>query len=44
MGPAGTYEGTYIGIIDHNVTILANALGGDVPPQGLNGQLEEASE
>ncbi len=44
MGPGGTYEGTYIGMIDHNVTILANALGGDVPPRGLNGRLGEASE
>lgn len=28
MGPPGTYEGTYIGMIDHNVTTIANALGG----------------
>ncbi|MEM7792372.1 MAG: zinc ABC transporter substrate-binding protein [Verrucomicrobiota bacterium] len=28
MGQPGTYEGTYIGMIDHNVTTIANALGG----------------
>ncbi len=29
MGKAGTYEGTYIGMIDHNVTTITNALGGE---------------
>ncbi|HKK17694.1 MAG TPA: zinc ABC transporter substrate-binding protein [Opitutales bacterium] len=28
MGPPGSYEGTYIGMIDHNVTTIVNALGG----------------
>ncbi|MDP0489843.1 MAG: zinc ABC transporter substrate-binding protein [Verrucomicrobiota bacterium JB023] len=28
MGPTGSYEGTYLGMIDHNVTVIANALGG----------------
>ena len=28
MGQAGTYEGTYIGMIDSNVTTITNALGG----------------
>ncbi len=28
MGEPGTYEGTYIGMIDHNVTTIARALGG----------------
>lgn len=28
MGTPGTYEGTYIGMIDHNVTTIVNALGG----------------
>jgi len=28
MGQPGTYEGTYIGMIDHNVTTIVNALGG----------------
>jgi manganese/zinc/iron transport system substrate-binding protein len=28
MGQSGSYEGTYIGMIDHNVTTIVNALGG----------------
>lgn len=43
MGKAGTYEGTYIGMIDHNATTIARALGGDAPPRGMNGRLTEAS-
>jgi len=39
VGVAGTYEGTYIGMIDHNATIIARALGGTVPEKGLNGKL-----
>jgi len=39
MGDAGTYEGTYIGMIDHNVTTIARALGGDAPERGMNGEL-----
>lgn len=41
MGDPGTYEGTYIGMIDHNVTTIARALGGDAPEAGLNGNLSE---
>lgn len=39
MGAPGTYEGTYIGMIDHNVTVIATALGGSAPAGGLNGRL-----
>lgn len=39
MGPPGTYEGTYIGMIDHNVTIIAKALNGKVPDKGMQGKL-----
>ncbi|MDU9003028.1 metal ABC transporter solute-binding protein, Zn/Mn family [Sedimentitalea todarodis] len=39
MGPDGTYEGTYVGMIDHNVTVIAAALGAVVPPRGMSGQL-----
>ncbi|MCB1229440.1 MAG: zinc ABC transporter substrate-binding protein [Verrucomicrobiae bacterium] len=39
MGPAGTYEGTYIGMIDHNVTVIARALGGEAPEKGFQGRL-----
>jgi manganese/zinc/iron transport system substrate-binding protein len=41
MGASGTYEGTYIGMIDHNVTTIARALGGDAPARGMNGRLAE---
>ncbi|GAB4549245.1 MAG: zinc ABC transporter substrate-binding protein [Phycisphaerales bacterium] len=41
MGDAGTYEGTYIGMIDHNVTTIARALGGDAPSGGMGGKLSE---
>ena len=44
MGPEGTYEGTYIGMIDHNVTTIARALGGDAPPRGMQGKLSAESE
>ena len=39
MGAAGTYEGTYIGMIDHNVTTVVRALGGTAPPLGMAGKL-----
>jgi len=39
MGPEGTYEGTYIGMIDHNVTIITRALGGEAPERGMQGKL-----
>jgi manganese/zinc/iron transport system substrate-binding protein len=39
MGPPGTYEGTYIGMIDHNVTTIARALGGEAPEGGFQGRL-----
>jgi manganese/zinc/iron transport system substrate-binding protein len=40
MGPGATYEGTYIGMIDHNVTTIVRALGGDAPAHGMNGKLK----
>jgi len=43
MGKPGTYEGTYIGMIDHNVTVIAKGLGGDAPERGLNGLLSAGS-
>jgi manganese/zinc/iron transport system substrate-binding protein len=36
MGPDGTYEGTWIGMNDHNVTTLTGALGGDAPACGMD--------
>lgn len=41
MGKPGTYEGTYVGMIDHNVTVITNALGGAAPPKGMNGRLAD---
>jgi len=41
MGPPGTYEGTYIGMIDHNVTTIVRALGGQAPPRGMQGKLAQ---
>ncbi|ROQ21201.1 manganese/zinc/iron transport system substrate-binding protein [Marinimicrobium koreense] len=42
MGPAGTYEGTWLGMIDHNVSTIARALGGEVPSGGRLGKLKHA--
>lgn len=39
LGTPKTYEGTYIGMMDSNITTIARALGGTVPPKGLNGKL-----
>ena len=39
MGESGTYEGTYIGMIDHNVSTIARALGGTVPQRGMDARL-----
>jgi manganese/zinc/iron transport system substrate-binding protein len=41
MGKPGTYEGTYIGMIDHNITAVARSLGGEAPERGMNGSLAE---
>lgn len=43
MGEPGTYEGTYIGMIDHNVTLITRALGGEAPEGGLQGKLAAGS-
>lgn len=42
MGPEGTYEGTYIGMMDHNLTTVVRALGGDAPERGFQGLLKPA--
>jgi manganese/zinc/iron transport system substrate-binding protein len=41
QGKPGTYEGTYIGMMDHNVTTIARALGGTAPEGGFKA-IEEA--
>jgi manganese/zinc/iron transport system substrate-binding protein len=44
MGPAGTYRGTYVGMIDHNATTIARALGGEAPLGGMEGKLEASDQ
>ncbi|WP_306119420.1 MULTISPECIES: zinc ABC transporter substrate-binding protein [unclassified Roseitalea] len=39
MGEPGTYEGTYVGMIDHNATVIARALGGEAPEKGMSALL-----
>ncbi|WZK90941.1 zinc ABC transporter substrate-binding protein [Aliisedimentitalea scapharcae] len=39
MGADGTYEGTYLGMLDHNMTTIAGALGAEVPERGMDGKL-----
>ena len=41
MGKTGTYEGTYKGMIDHNVTTITRALGGQADAKGMSGLLSE---
>nr|WP_242648590.1 zinc ABC transporter substrate-binding protein [Cognatishimia maritima] len=43
MGIEGTYEGTYVGMIDHNITTIASALGGNVPTRGMQDKLSAGS-
>ncbi|WP_441347507.1 metal ABC transporter solute-binding protein, Zn/Mn family [Shimia sp. MMG029] len=43
MGAEGTYEGTYVGMIDHNITVISRALGGQVPLRGMSGDLTVGS-
>lgn len=44
MGDPGTYEGTYVGMIDHNATTITRALGGTAPVGGMAGALAPAAE
>jgi manganese/zinc/iron transport system substrate-binding protein len=39
MGSPGTYEGTYVGMLDFNITTVTRALGGTAPERGLFGKL-----
>lgn len=41
MGHAGTYQGTYIGMMDHNITTIVNALGGSAPEGGFQNKLND---
>jgi manganese/zinc/iron transport system substrate-binding protein len=41
-GPSETYEGTYLGMMDHNLTLITRALGGTAPAGGFRGRLSLA--
>ncbi|QDZ03019.1 zinc ABC transporter solute-binding protein [Nitratireductor mangrovi] len=43
MGADGTYEGTYLGMIDHNATTITRALGGEAPARGMLDKLSVGS-
>ncbi|MGV3484313.1 MAG: metal ABC transporter solute-binding protein, Zn/Mn family [Planctomycetaceae bacterium] len=43
MGPGGSYEGTYVGMLDHNLTLVARSLGGKAPAGGMQGLLTTGS-
>lgn len=44
MGESGTWEGTYAGMLDHNLTVVARALGGTAPLRGYSGLLSMKDE
>jgi len=44
MGEVGTYEGTYVGMLDHNITRVTRALGGEAPERGFQGTLTSEAE
>lgn len=41
MGTPGTYRGTYVGMLDHNATVISRALGGQAPEKGMRDKLTE---
>lgn len=43
LGDPGTYEGTYLGMIDHDITTIVTALGGEVDSRGWQGRLASAA-
>lgn len=44
MGAEGTWEGTYIGMLDHNITTVTKALGGTVPDGGVKTLLQSEAK
>ncbi len=44
MGAPGTYEGTYVGMLDHNATLITRALGGTAPERGMQGRLAKGRD
>ncbi|MCQ4162031.1 zinc ABC transporter substrate-binding protein [Roseomonas sp. GC11] len=43
MGGSGTYEGSYPGMMDHNLATITRALGGEAPERGFAGRLARVS-
>jgi manganese/zinc/iron transport system substrate-binding protein len=43
MGAPDSYEGTYLGMLDHNATVISRALGGIAPETGRLGRLVAGS-
>ena len=43
MGPIGSYEGTWLGMLDHNATTIVRALGGAAPERGRLDRLGAAA-
>jgi manganese/zinc/iron transport system substrate-binding protein len=43
-GAEGTYEGTYIGMMDYNFTSIARALGGTAPATGFLNRLSKRAD
>ncbi|MBC8200692.1 MAG: zinc ABC transporter substrate-binding protein [Planctomycetes bacterium] len=41
MGKGGTYQGTYIGMLDHNITTITNGLGGETPDKGFVASVQD---
>lgn len=41
MGESDSYEGTYLGMIDHNATNIVRGLGGQTPARGWQGKLNK---
>lgn len=44
MGAEGTWEGTYVGMLDHNITTVTKSLGGTVPEGGVRSLLASESK
>lgn len=44
MGASGSYEGTYVGMLDHNITTVTRALGGKADAKGWGGKLTVTTE
>ena len=41
MGKGGTYRGTYIGMLDHNITTITKGLGGSATELGFASTLQQ---